>query len=104
MKIVPLAAESLGVRSVATYVECGATRLVIDPGASLAPSRFNLPPADAGGVGVRQPLPRGPLPLRSGALPGPRRVGQGSRADDHPEPGGAGAGAVEGAGRAVPAF
>lgn len=47
MKIVPLAAESLGVRSVATYVECGATRLVIDPGASLAPSRFNLPPADA---------------------------------------------------------
>jgi predicted metallo-beta-lactamase superfamily hydrolase len=46
MKIVPLAADSLGVRSVATYVECGATRVLIDPGASLAPSRFNLPPAD----------------------------------------------------------
>jgi predicted metallo-beta-lactamase superfamily hydrolase len=46
MKVVPLAADSLGVRSVATYVECGATRVLIDPGASLAPSRFNLPPAD----------------------------------------------------------
>jgi predicted metallo-beta-lactamase superfamily hydrolase len=46
MKIVPLAADSLGVRSVATYVECGATRVLVDPGASLAPSRFGLPPAD----------------------------------------------------------
>jgi hypothetical protein len=46
VKVCPLAAESLGVRSVATYVECGATRILIDPGASLGPSRFNLPPAD----------------------------------------------------------
>ncbi len=46
MKVVPLAADSLGVRSVATYVECGATRVLIDPGASLGASRFNLPPAD----------------------------------------------------------
>ena len=46
MIITPLAAESLGVRSVATYVECGETRVVIDPGAMLAPSRFNLAPAD----------------------------------------------------------
>ena len=46
MNVVPLAADSLGVRSVATYVECGATRIVIDPGASLGRSRFNLPPAD----------------------------------------------------------
>jgi len=44
--ITPLAAESLGVRSVATYVECGETRVVIDPGAMLAPNRFNLAPAD----------------------------------------------------------
>jgi uncharacterized protein len=44
--ITPLAAESLGVRSVATYVECGDTRLVIDPGAMLAPNRFNLAPVD----------------------------------------------------------
>jgi len=46
VKVVPLAADSLGVRSVATYVECGATRILIDPGAALGPSRFNLPPAD----------------------------------------------------------
>ena len=46
MKVIPLAADSLGVRSMATYVECGQTRVLIDPGASLAPSRFNLPPAD----------------------------------------------------------
>lgn len=46
MIVIPLAAESLGVRSVATYVECGETRVVIDPGAMLAPSRFNLGPAD----------------------------------------------------------
>jgi uncharacterized protein len=45
MKVVPLAAESLGVRSMATYVECGGTGLLIDPGATLAPSRYNLPPA-----------------------------------------------------------
>ncbi|HEY7250649.1 MAG TPA: hypothetical protein VIG37_09130 [Methylomirabilota bacterium] len=46
MNITPLAAESLGVRSVATYVECGETRVVIDPGAMLAPNRFNLEPTD----------------------------------------------------------
>lgn len=45
MKVVPLAAESLGVRSMATYVECGGTGLLIDPGAALAPSRYGLPPA-----------------------------------------------------------
>ena len=47
MKVLPLAADSLGVRSMATYVECGQTRVLIDPGAALAPSRFGLPPADA---------------------------------------------------------
>jgi predicted metallo-beta-lactamase superfamily hydrolase len=46
LNVTPLAAESLGVRSVATYVECGETRVVIDPGAMLAPNRFNLEPAD----------------------------------------------------------
>lgn len=46
MIVTPLAAESLGVRSVATYVECGATRVLIDPGATLAPNRFGLPPAE----------------------------------------------------------
>jgi uncharacterized protein len=47
MRIVPLAADSLGVRSMATYVEAGALRVLVDPGAALAPSRFNLPPSDA---------------------------------------------------------
>src|SRR5712664_4902518 len=46
MKVIPLAAESLGVRSMATYVEAGRTGILIDPGAALAASRFNLPPAD----------------------------------------------------------
>lgn len=46
MKIVPLAAESLGVRSMATYVECGQARILIDPGAALGPKRYNLPPTD----------------------------------------------------------
>jgi predicted metallo-beta-lactamase superfamily hydrolase len=45
MRIIPLAAESLGVRSMATYVEAGATGLLIDPGATLSPSRYNLPPS-----------------------------------------------------------
>jgi predicted metallo-beta-lactamase superfamily hydrolase len=45
MKIIPLAADSLGVRSMATYVEAGATGLLIDPGATLAPARYGLPPS-----------------------------------------------------------
>lgn len=45
MKVMPLAADSLGVRSMATYVEAAGTGILIDPGATLAPSRFNLPPA-----------------------------------------------------------
>jgi uncharacterized protein len=47
VKVVPLAGDSLGVRSMATYVECGQTRVLIDPGAALGPNRFGLPPADA---------------------------------------------------------
>jgi len=46
MIVVPLAAESLGVRSMATYVEAGRTGILIDPGATLAPSRYGLPPAE----------------------------------------------------------
>ena len=46
MKVIPLAAESLGVRSMATYVEVGRTGILIDPGATLAPARFGLPPAE----------------------------------------------------------
>ncbi len=44
MKIIPLAAESMGVRSSATYVETADVKILIDPGVSLAPMRFGLPP------------------------------------------------------------
>ena len=47
MKVLPLAAESLGVRSMATFVEVGGTGILIDPGVTLAPARFGLPPAEA---------------------------------------------------------
>jgi predicted metallo-beta-lactamase superfamily hydrolase len=45
LKIHPLAADSLGVRSMATYVEAGGTGILIDPGATLAPLRYGLPPS-----------------------------------------------------------
>jgi predicted metallo-beta-lactamase superfamily hydrolase len=45
VRIVPLAADSLGVRSMATYVEAGTTGVLIDPGATLAPARYGLPPS-----------------------------------------------------------
>src|SRR5262245_60833023 len=45
MRLMPLAADSLGVRSMATYVEAGGLRLLIDPGATLAPRRYGLGPA-----------------------------------------------------------
>jgi predicted metallo-beta-lactamase superfamily hydrolase len=46
VKVIPLAAESLGVRSMATFVQAGHVGILVDPGATLAPSRFNLPPAE----------------------------------------------------------
>src|SRR2546423_3450211 len=47
MRVIPLAAESLGVRSMATYVEAGDLGILIAPGATLAPTRWGLPPAEA---------------------------------------------------------
>jgi uncharacterized protein len=44
MIVIPLGADSLGVRSMATYVEAGGVGILIDPGATLAPARFGLPP------------------------------------------------------------
>ena len=44
MNIIPLAAESLGVRSSAVFVETTDLKILIDPGVSLAPVRFGLPP------------------------------------------------------------
>lgn len=43
MKVVPLAFESMGVRSMATFVETD-QKILIDPGTSIAPKRFGYPP------------------------------------------------------------
>lgn len=44
MKIIPLAFESLGVRSMCTFVQTD-QGILIDPGTSVAPKRFRLPPS-----------------------------------------------------------
>jgi uncharacterized protein len=43
MRIIPLAFESMGVRSMATSVETD-QKILIDPGTSLGPKRFGFPP------------------------------------------------------------
>jgi predicted metallo-beta-lactamase superfamily hydrolase len=42
--VIPLAADSLGVRSMCTYVETGEVRLLMEPGATVSPLRFGLEP------------------------------------------------------------
>ena len=44
MKIELIAFDSLGVRSMCTFVETKDTSILIDPSASLAPNKFGLPP------------------------------------------------------------
>lgn len=44
VRVVPLAAESLGVRSMCTYVETGDIRILLDGGVSLCPVRYGLAP------------------------------------------------------------
>ncbi len=44
MKIEILATDSLGVRSMATWIEAGGHKILIDPGAALGPKRYGLPP------------------------------------------------------------
>jgi predicted metallo-beta-lactamase superfamily hydrolase len=44
MKVVPLAFESTGVRSMCTFVQTD-QGILIDPGTSIAPKRFSLPPS-----------------------------------------------------------
>ncbi len=44
MKIIPIASDSLGVRSMATYVETNDCKILIDPSAALGPKRYRLPP------------------------------------------------------------
>ncbi len=45
MRVIPLASESLGVRSLATFVEASGLKILIDPGVALGPKRYGLPPA-----------------------------------------------------------
>lgn len=44
IRVVPLAAESLGVRSLCSYVETSDVRILFDAGVSLGPNRFGLSP------------------------------------------------------------
>jgi len=44
MKIIPLAADSFGTRSMATFVETKDVKILIDPSVALGPSRYNLKP------------------------------------------------------------
>jgi len=44
LKVIPLAEESFGVRSMCTYVETSDTKILLDAGASLAPKRLGYPP------------------------------------------------------------
>lgn len=44
IRVVPLAAESLGVRSMCAFVETPDVRVLLDAGVSLAPNRFGFPP------------------------------------------------------------
>lgn len=44
IKVTPLAAESFGVRSMCTLIETPDVTVLLDPGVSLCPYRFRLPP------------------------------------------------------------
>jgi len=44
MKILPISFDSMGTRSMATFVETKDVKIFIDPGVSLAPVRYGLPP------------------------------------------------------------
>lgn len=44
LKVVPLAFDSFGVRSMATYIETDDLKILIDPAVALGPKRYGLPP------------------------------------------------------------
>ncbi len=46
IKVRPIGFESLGVRSMATLIETPDVKVLVDPGVSLAPKRYGLPPAE----------------------------------------------------------
>ncbi len=46
MKVIPIASDSLGIRSMATYIATNDCKIFIDPSAALAEKRYGLPPHD----------------------------------------------------------
>ncbi len=46
MKIIPIASDSVGVRSMATFVKTNDVSITIDPSAALGPKRYQLPPTN----------------------------------------------------------
>ncbi|MEM1545791.1 MAG: hypothetical protein QXP91_04975 [Candidatus Methanomethylicia archaeon] len=44
MKIIPLSSDSMGARSMATFIETRDLKIMIDPGVALGPYRYGLPP------------------------------------------------------------
>ena len=44
MKVIPICSDSLGVRSMATYIETENCKILIDPSAALGPKRYGLLP------------------------------------------------------------
>ena len=44
MKVIPLAFDSFGTRSMCTFVKTRDVKILIDPGVALGPSRYGLPP------------------------------------------------------------
>jgi len=47
MKIIPIASDSLGVRSMATFIETKECRILIDPSAAYTPKRYGLEPHES---------------------------------------------------------
>ena len=44
MNVIPIASDSLGIRSMATFIETKDCKILIDPSAALGPKRYSLPP------------------------------------------------------------
>lgn len=52
--VLPIAFESLGVRSMCTYVETPDVRVLLDAGVSLAPNRYGFPPHPREYIAIRE--------------------------------------------------
>lgn len=47
MKVYPISFDSMGVRSMCTYLQMGNLKMLIDPGVALGPTRYGLGPTEA---------------------------------------------------------